>query len=357
MRRVLVCSVLPLLSLVACGSPRGDAEASSTGAAGAPSSAVASPASPGANPSEVAFRLPERDLFPEGMAWDPVTGDFFLGSLRKSKIIRISGDGIVDTLAGMAELGQGGILGMKVDADRRILWANFHQSGEQLGADLSSPFRTGIHKIDLSTGRLLRSYSIEKEEENHLFNDIALASDGTVYLTSYSRGTLYRIGALADSLEEWLPMPEGVYTNGIAMGPDGRFLFVVGNDSVYRVEIETRELAPLDVPEGAYVGFGDGIYFHDGGLIIIAAYGEQGRRDYRVSRLALSEDRTAIESLRVLDQDHPLYGYPTTGAPVDGWFYYIANAQFDKVTGDGTVAPWGQLSDIHLLRVRLDGGS
>jgi len=44
---------------------------------------------------------------------------------------------------------------MKVDPERRILWANFHQAAEQLGADPSEPHRTGIHKIDLESGSLI----------------------------------------------------------------------------------------------------------------------------------------------------------------------------------------------------------
>ena len=37
--------------------------------------------------SELAFRIPERDLFPEGIAYDPVSDTFFLGSVRKRKNI------------------------------------------------------------------------------------------------------------------------------------------------------------------------------------------------------------------------------------------------------------------------------
>lgn len=137
MFRVLaVCLLSSLLS--SCGS--GSDAASEAG----------SPADQGFSPSsQVAFQLSERDFFPEGIAFDPVAERFLLGSLRKSKIISVSMAGVVDTLAAIGELGVGGILGMKVDPERRILWANFHQAGEQLGADLSVPFRTGIHKIDL----------------------------------------------------------------------------------------------------------------------------------------------------------------------------------------------------------------
>ena len=42
-----------------------------------------------AHTSTVAFRVDERDLIPEGLAHDPVTGDFFLGSLFKRKIVRV----------------------------------------------------------------------------------------------------------------------------------------------------------------------------------------------------------------------------------------------------------------------------
>jgi len=355
MFRILTLFLLPHILLTACGP--GDGDAGDTQESIDTRDAGASTASQGQASSQVAFQLPERDLFPEGIAYDPASQRFLLGSLRKSKIISVGLDGVVDTLAGRSELGQGGILGLKVDPERRVLWANFHQSSEQLNADSSVPFRTGIHKIDLDTGLLLRSYSIEKEEENHLFNDIALASDGTVYITSYSKGTLYRIPAATGELEAWLSMPEGVYTNGIAIGPRGRSLFVAGNADVYRVEIGTNEVKPLEVPEGSFVGFGDGLYFDDGGLIIIASYGNQGRQDYHVARLRLSDDWSAITEIQVLDREHSLFGYPTTGALVDGWFYYIANAQFDRVDGQGTVAPWEDLSDTYILRIGLESGS
>lgn len=305
------------------------------------------------SPSQVAFQLPERDLFPEGIAYDPVTDHFFLGSLRKSKIISISLDGVVDTLAAAEELGVGGILGMKVDPERRVLWANFHQAGEQLEADPSQPYRTGIHKIDLESGALIKSYSIEKTDEDYLFNDIALSQDGTAYITSYSGGTLYTIPAETEELHEWLPMPEGVFTNGITMGPDGRFLFVAGNADVYRVEIETKEVTRLALPDGEFIGYGDGIYFYDGSLVMIASYREGETLHYQVARMGLSDDLTAIEDIQLLDKDHPLYAFPTTGALVDGWLYYIATAQFDKVDSEGKVAPWEELSDIYILRVGM----
>jgi sugar lactone lactonase YvrE len=342
MSRVATFCVLSFL-FTACGTETDGPEAQD----------AATPSSESQAPSEIAFQLPERDLFPEGMTRDPLTGDFFVGSLRKSKILRITPEGSVDTLANRETLGQGGILGMTVDEGRRILWANFHQSMDQLEADPTGPFLTGIHKIDLETGGLIRSYSVEKEEDNHLFNDVALAQDGTAYITSFSKGTLYRIPASTGELEEWLPMPEGVFTNGIAMGPNGAYLFVAGDADIYRVEIATREVTRLEVPEGEAVYYGDGLYFHEDALLIIASWREDEVLHYRVARLGLTEMLDAIEDVQLLDQDHPLYAYPTTGVIAHGWFYYIASAQFDKVSAEGSVASWEELSDIFILRVPL----
>jgi hypothetical protein len=147
-------------------------------------------------------------------------------------------------------------------------------------------------------------------------------------------------------------MPEGVYTNGIDIDPTGRFLFVAGSAEIYRVEIESREVTRMAVPEGERVGYTDGLYFDSGSLVNIASWRDETGLRYRVARLGLSEDLSSIDSVRPLDQDHPLFAFPTTGVITGGWFYYIATAQFDKVDENGTVAPWDELSDIFLLRVR-----
>lgn len=38
---------------------------------------------------EIAFRISEKDLIPEGIAYDPATASFFVSSIFKNKIIRI----------------------------------------------------------------------------------------------------------------------------------------------------------------------------------------------------------------------------------------------------------------------------
>jgi len=74
----------------------------------------------------------------------------------------------------------------------------------------------------------------------------------------------------------------------------------------------------------------------------------------RVIRLHLSETLDQITAIDVLDQDHPLYSNPTTGAIAGDWFYYIATAQFERFDEDGNLAPWDELSDTYVLKLRLE---
>jgi len=304
--------------------------------------------------SEVAFRLPERDLIPEGICYDPEDDVFYLGSMRKSKILRISRAGNVEVFVAPTEGEDRGYLGMRIDPDRRVLWANWHQEAKPGEQQPVRPLWTGISKFDLEDGSLISEYKVEKTEKNHLFNDVAVARDGTVFFTSFSYGTIYTIDPVRDEIEEFLRMPEGLYNNGIDITPDGRYLFVAGSDKVFRVDLETKELRELPSPEGGVLGWGDGLYFHDGCLLAITVHREGEQLVDRVIRLRLSETLDRIDAIEVLDRDHPLYSNPTTGAIADGWFYYIATAQFEKFDEEGRLAPWDELSDTYILKLPLE---
>jgi len=304
--------------------------------------------------SEIAFQLPERDLIPEGICYDPADDVFYLGSIRKSKILKISREGEVEVFVQPIEGEDRGYLGMKIDLNQRVLWANWHQDLKPNDPDPERSLWTGIAKFDLESGQLIREYLIEKIDKNHLFNDVAITQDGTVYFTSFAYGMIYTIDSATDEIEEFLRMPEDVWNNGIDITPDDKYLFVVGSDRIFRVELETKEFLELPSPEDEIVGWGDGLYFNDGNLLVITGHREGEQVVNRVVRLRLSEALDRITGIDVLDQDHPLYSNPTTGAIADDWFYYIATAQFEKFDEEGNLAPWEELSDTYILKLRLE---
>jgi hypothetical protein len=71
--------------------------------------------------SNEAFVLEERDLAPEGIAYDAVDHKFYISSISKRKIVVVGKDGIAADFKQSGQDGLGETLGMKVDAKRRFL--------------------------------------------------------------------------------------------------------------------------------------------------------------------------------------------------------------------------------------------
>ena len=98
--------------------------------------------------SQIAFQLPERDLVPEGICYDPISESFFLGSIEKHKILRISMDGTVETFVPPRTEGLWSVIGMRVDVERRVLWANSDQGNSVDDSAPDAAKETGIFKFN-----------------------------------------------------------------------------------------------------------------------------------------------------------------------------------------------------------------
>ena len=179
---------------------------------------AAGPASPA---STRAFVLPERDLLPESMAFDPKTGSFFVGSMHRRKIVHRDRDGRVRDWAG-PERGLWSILGIKIDASRGELWANSCNMGDELPmtpADPATVGRGALLRLRLTDGSLVRRYEPSAAARPICFNDLALSPAGDVYLTA-GPGGLWRLPRGSDTLEP-LIRDTTLWLNGIATGSGG----------------------------------------------------------------------------------------------------------------------------------------
>ena len=300
----------------------------------------------------MAFRIPERDLSPEGIAHDPVDGVFYVSSLYKSKILRVRPrqDGGVDTedFATERQDGLDATLGMKVDADRRRLWVASAAIPDQRGYSAASQGRTALHQYDLESGALVARYA--PEEASQGFNDLDLAPSGEAYVTDMAAGTVWRASADGGGLEPLLPPETFRFPNGIAATDDGATLYIADwNFGLSAVDVETREVVPLSYPRGTFLRVADGLYYHQGSLLGILNLAGPGR----IVRLTLDDTGTAITRVENLEIGHPLFTVPTTGTLVEGAFFYLANSQLDRRAPDGGPLPLDELDETVVLRLGL----
>jgi tetratricopeptide (TPR) repeat protein len=144
--------------------------------------------------SDVAFIIPQKDLILEGTAYDPVTKTFYFSSIYRRKILAIDPDGKVRDFTAEKQDGLWGPLGMEVDPERKWLWINHTNLGEEMSMidpDPTTKGHTGILKYDITSGKLIKKYLLAEKDKQHGFNDLAIARNGDVFITDSSDGSVY----------------------------------------------------------------------------------------------------------------------------------------------------------------------
>jgi hypothetical protein len=294
--------------------------------------------------SRVAFTIPEKDLLPEGIAYDPGEDCFYLGSMWKGKILKIDRKGNTREFATEKQDGLRSVGGMKVDPARRILWAATFVSPPWTKIAPQEAGWSAVFKYDLATKKLIKKYECSDQEAGHLFNDLTVACSGDVFVTDSIRGEIYVLFHQRDSLELFFRSDEFMYTNGITTADDDRTLYVASpGNGVFKIDIPSKECCPVSHPENMTLSAIDGLYFYNNSLI-----GVQPRFN-RISRYHLNKKGDGVERLEIIEARNPLFDFPTTGSIAGRAFYYIANSQAYSFNQDGTLFALDKLKDVVIL--------
>ncbi len=291
-----------------------------------------------AQPIEVAFRISEKDLIPEGIAYDAASRSFFVSSIHKNKIIRIDEQNKVTDFIKSGKEGIGQALGMKVSQGKLWVCSNTGEGNEQ---DQSM-----VHAFDIATGNLFSKWKLPAGEI-HLFNDLALDSRGNVIVSDSDYGAIYRINSKSSNLELLIKDDRLQYANGITVTPDNAVI-VNTFKGFFKINSTTREMKALPFPNYSVIGI-DGLCFYKQSLVGI----QNVTYPASINQYQLNATYDKIESARVLVADHPLFDIPTTGVIVDDWFYFIANSQMNNLEKDKIVDLF-RLKDVLIMKIKLN---
>jgi sugar lactone lactonase YvrE len=260
------------------------------------------------------FRL-DKGVIPEGIAYDPVTRSYFVGSIALQGILRIDSSGTASTWSKPGELDQ--VLGLVVDGKRRRLHA---VSTTALAAVGQKPVNR-IVSYDLDSG--VRDHSVDVSAAAQL-NDVTVSPGGDLFTSDSQAGAVYRIRAsgAVDTLVAPGALPGA---NGIAVSADGTALYVGHSTGIARVEIDSRVFLPrIELPKGETVAAIDGLYSDGATLIGIQNVTNPGR----VIRIHLRPDGRGTERIEtLLSHHHPALDEPTTGVIVGRTFALLATTQ------------------------------
>ena len=302
-------SILVLaLTLTACG---GNGGGQDTGSGGQQTTKESRQESTQAASEAGRYVLPENEVYPEGAAYRPETGEFFVGSTTDGTVFR----GNVGEPGAEAEIflepgedGRTATTGMKVDPEGQLF------------------------VYDTGTGQALTSFRIQPENEMTFVNDVALGPDGSAYFTDSINPRLYRLfpygqggygfEPFLDLEETPLEYGEGFNLNGIAATEDGRYLISVQSNTsnLYRIDTRSKEVVQVDLG-GETLENGDGVLLDGRTLYVVR------NRQGLIFPVRLAQYFASGEVGEGFT--HPSLAYPTTIAAYDGRLL-VVNSQFDR---------------------------
>src|SRR5262245_24437343 len=197
------------------------------------------PASTSSSPRPAQYILPGNNVFPEGIAYQPETGNFYVSSNSDGTIFR--GDVNEETASVFLPGGSDGrktATGMKVD-DQGRLFISGASSGQ-------------VFVYDTATRALLATF--DNGLTATFINDVAIGKDGAAYFTDSISPFLYRVSQNAQGgfeFEVWLDFTgtaviyqPGFNLNGIDATDNGKYLIVVQTNTgkLFRIDTATKEV-------------------------------------------------------------------------------------------------------------------
>lgn len=268
-----------------------------------------------------AYELPGDNVYPEGIAYDPESNTFFVGSASDGTIFR--GDvetGEVTTFVEGGDREPFTTLGLKVDSQNQ-LWVAGGGSGQVLVYDLETAEQT--RTIDTSG------------EGSPLLNDLVVASSGDVYVTDSYRPVLFKVSGDSETAEPWLDFTDTVFeyqeegpnANGIEVTPGDEYLLVVqmNTGQLYRIEAASKEVTEVNLG-GETLANGDGLVLDGQTLYVVL---QQPDNEIVVVELA---DDFASGTVTSRIQDESLAA-PATAIKVDDRLL-VVNTQFNAMESE-----------------------
>lgn len=259
----------------------------------------------------------------EGLAFDH-RDRMLVSAVHAAGIFRLGRDGRLHRWQRRTH-GSVGHYGLVSDHSRKLLWATTTGSLYD-GHPLISP---SLWKYDLRTGHALQV--INGSDNAKSFGDLALGSDGTVYVSDSGAGTVLSLSPGASALRNVVSLGEHRSPQGLAVSADDRTLvFAEYGSGLHRVDLASGAHTRIETPQGMELRGVDGVVRDDDDLVLV----QNGIAPPRVLRLELNADWTAIERLDVLVRDGGMQE-PTGGVVHEGAFVFVSRSQWTDFDGEG----------------------
>ncbi|MCF8473709.1 MAG: hypothetical protein K9G26_03350 [Emcibacter sp.] len=291
--------------------------------------------------------IDEKGLLPESVTYHEKTGDYFIGSVREGKILRISQHKAVSSFVTASEKNQlTGIFGLKIDQKNNHLWVASNNIEQHISLNKNKENISGIFQFDITTGKLLHKY-FPNDGKKNLFGDLIISPQGEIYVSDSYNPIIYKINKNTKSLEPFVAGDHFVNLQGLCIA-NNRLYVADYNKGLYSIDLKSKAIIALQHKDNINVGGIDGLYCQNHKLIAI----QNGITPNRIIRLEVKDNK--IDKLHVLNRNLPQWNEPTLGMIHKNSLYYVATSQWGAYDKDGSVKKDATLLPILIMKTKIE---
>jgi len=291
--------------------PGGTAAAAPTGAASAaptaPKPAAVAAAAPAASASTAStstapaatialqpatqLRFSAAPFAVSGLAYDSLSSRFVLGDSSGRKLILVDerSKETMDLVRGESA-GFLDITAVEIDPKRGDLWVASTRGGAGI-----------LHRLQLSSGRPIRSVDVPADLQPARFVDLTVSSNGTVLVLDAETPRLFALRPRATAFERAVPLDVRDVAS-VAASADDKAVYIAHAQGLTHVDLQSRAQAAVTAPAGTSLAHLERIR-RQGHALIAVQRTDAGTR--RVLRLDLNARGTAVTKASELDVAAP----------------------------------------------------
>lgn len=262
--------------------------------------------------------------YPEGIAYSAQLDKFVISSVTQGKIGTVGTDGRYADL--LSDPGLISVNGIKVAGDR-LLATNNDQGASDKSTSQTIRQTAELFVFNITTRQLERRIDLDDllpAADPNFANDLALAPDGTVYVTDSFSPVIYKVtstGQASVSVRDDVRFSSPTFgLNGIVYHPNGYLIVAnTGQSKLYKVDLQNGNVVTEVTGTGALPG--DGLTLLNNDLYVVTGNG---------SRVAQVHSNDNWQTATVVKIDANGYSQATTNVAVNNQIFTI-NARIGEI--------------------------
>ncbi|HEY3519816.1 MAG TPA: hypothetical protein VGK80_02110 [Rhodanobacteraceae bacterium] len=260
-------------------------------------------------------------FLPEGVEWDALHRRFLVSSIREQRIAAVDpSDGHARDFA----KAPGSVLGFHIAPRAHVVWATWTRFGH---AFVHNP-ASGIAAWSLRDGRALGNWPLPGSDPRANLGDLLILDAHTIIASDSGTGAIWRFDTRTHRYSKVVSAGKFQSPQGLAPGRvAGTFYLADYPTGLWRITLKDGTATHLQAPADTEVRGVDGLYRYGDRLIAV----QNGTHTPRILVIAFDarDSITSVRRWRELPDTEP-----SLGTLADGYFWFVANGQWNSYDGD-----------------------